>query len=114
MYNTHGDFNSEKSSGDEICIKQGRDITQEERVQIVKDCLSNGNNYGEIAWKYKVRYQQVRTRTLRFEAMGEAGLEDHRGKRKKDQVSRTELEKTQIEIEQLHHKLYLVEMEHDL
>ena len=46
--------------------------------------------------------------------MGEAGLENHRGKRKKDQVSRTELEKTQIEIEQLNHKLYLVEMEHDL
>ena len=56
----------------------------------------------------------MRTRTLRFEAMGEAGLENHRGKSKKDQVSRTELEKTQIEIEQLNHKLYLVEMEHDL
>ena len=59
-------------------------------------------------------YQQVRTWTLRFEEMGEAGLEDRRGKRKKNQAPRTELEKAQIEIEQLKHKLYLAEMERDL
>ena len=82
-------------------MKQGRSTTQEERVQIVKDCLASGKNYGEMALKYKVSYQQVRTWTLRFEEMGEAGLEDRRGKRKKDQVPRTELEKAQIEIEQL-------------
>ena len=64
-------------------MKQGRDTTQEERVQIVKDCLASGKNYGEMALKYKVSYQQVRTWTLRFEEMGEAGLEDRRGKRKK-------------------------------
>ena len=33
---------------------------------------------------------------------------------KKDQAPRTELEKAQIEIEQLKHKLYLAEMERDL
>lgn len=67
-------------------MKQGRDTTQEERVQIVKDCLASGKNYGEMALKYKVSYQQVRAWTLRFEEMGEAGLEDRRGKRKKDQA----------------------------
>ena len=95
-------------------MKQGRETTQEERIQIVKDCLASGKNYGEMALKYKVSYQQVRTWTLRFEEMGEAGLEDRRGKRKKDQVPRTELEKAQIEIEQLKYKLYLAEMERDL
>jgi len=114
VYNAHGDFNSRKSSGGGSYMKQGRDTTQEERVQIVKDCLASGKNYGEMALKYKVSYQQVRTWTLRFEEMGEAGLEDRRGKRKKDQAPRTELEKAQIEIEQLKHKLYLVEMERDL
>ena len=54
-------------------MKQGRETTQEERVQIVKDCLASGKNYGEMALKYKVSYQQVRTWTLRFEEMGEAG-----------------------------------------
>ena len=34
--------------------------------------------------------------------------------RKKDQAPRTELEKAQIEIEQLKYKLYLAEMERDL
>jgi transposase len=68
----------------------------------------------EVALKYKVSYQQVRMWTLHFEEMGENGLEDRRGKRKKDQTPRTELEKAQIEIEQLKHKLYLAEMERDL
>ena len=95
-------------------MRQGRDTTQGERIQIVKDCLASGKNYSEMALKYKVSYQQVRTWTLRFEAMGEAGLEDRRGKRKKDQAPRTELEKAHIEIEQLKHKLYLAEMERDL
>ena len=113
-YNAHGDFNSTKFSGGGSYMKQGRDTTQEERIQIVKDCLASGKNYGEMALKYKVSYQQVRTWTLRFETMGEAGLEDRRGKRKRDQVPRTELEKAQIEIEQLKHKLYLAEMERDL
>ena len=93
VYNAHGDLNSRKNSGGGSYMKQGRDTTQEERVQIVKDCLASGKNYGEMALKYKVSYQQVRTWTLRFEEMGEAGLEDRRGKGKKDQVPRTELEK---------------------
>ena len=114
LYNAHGDFNFRKNSGGGSYMKQGRDTTQEERVQIVKDCLASGKNYGEMALKYKVSYQQVRIWTLRFEEMGEAGLEDRRGKRKKDQAPRTELEKAQIEIEQLKHKLYLAEMERDL
>ena len=114
MYNTHGDFNSVKSFGGGSCMKQGRDTTQEERIQIVKDCLASGKKYGEMALKYKVSYQQVRKWTLRFEEMGEAGLEDRRGKRKRDQTPRTELEKAQIEIEQLKRKLYLAEMERDL
>ena len=41
-------------------------------------------------------------------------MEDRRGRRKKDQVPRTELEQAQIEIEQLKHKLYLAEMENTL
>ena len=95
-------------------MKQGRQTTQEERIQIAKECLASGKNYGEMALKYQVSYQQVRTWTLRFEELGETGLEDRRGKRKKDQGPRTELERLQIENEQLKHKLYLAEMERDL
>jgi len=114
VYNAHGDFSRITHSGGGSYMKQGRDTTKEERLEIVKDCLVSGKNYGEMARKYQVSYQQVRTWTLRFEEMGEAGLEDRRGKRKKDQTPRTELEAAQIEIERLKHKLYMAEMERDL
>ena len=114
VYNAHGDFNSVKQSGGGSYMKQGRDTTKEERLEIVKDCLASGKNYGEMALKYKVSYQQVRSWTLRYEEMGTAGLEDRRGKRKKDQMPRTELEAAQIEIERLKHQLYMAEMERDL
>ena len=114
VYNAHGDFNSRKGSGGGSYMKQGRNTTQEERIQIAKECLESGKNYGEMALKYNVSYQQARTWTLRFEEVGEAGLEDRRGKRKRNQTPRTELEAAQIEIEQLKHKLYLAEMERDL
>ena len=114
VYNNHGDFNSVKQSGGGSYMKQGRETSQEERLEIVKECLAAGKNYGEMVLKYKVSYQQVRSWTLRFEELGEGGLEDRRGRRKKDQVPRTELEQAQIEIEQLKHKLYLAEVERDL
>lgn len=114
VYNAHGDFNSVKFSGGGSYMRQGRDTTLDERIQIAKDCIAGGKNYGEMALKYQVSYQQVRSWTLRYEEMGEAGLQDRRGRRKKDQVPRTELEQAQIEIEQLKHKLYLAEMENAL
>ena len=95
-------------------MKQGRRTTKEERLEIVRACLASGKNYGAMAQKYQVSYQQVRTWTLRFEELGEAGLEDRRGRRKKDQAPRTELEAAQVEIERLKHQLYLAEMERDL
>lgn len=114
VYHAHGDFNSVKFSGGGSYMKQGREMTQAERIQIAKECIASGKNYGEMALKYQISYQQARTWTLRFEKMGETGLEDRRGRRKKDQTPRTELERAQIEIEQLKHKLYLAEMERDL
>jgi len=114
VYNVHGEFDSTKHSGGGSYMKRGRETTQEERIQIAKECIASGKNYGEMAHKYKVSYQQARTWTLRFEELGESGLEDRRGKRKRDQAPRTELEKLQIENERLKHELYLAEMERDL
>ena len=114
VYHAHGDLDSRKYSGGGSAMKQSRGTTQAERVEIAKAGLASGKNYGEIAKRYNVSYQQVRTWTLRFEELGEAGLEDRRGKRKKDQAPRSELEKAQIEIAELKHKLYFAEMERDL
>ena len=114
MYNTHKDFNSRRNSGGGSYMRKSRNTTQEERIQISKECLKSGKNYGEIALKYNVSYHQARAWTQRFEVLGETGLEDRRGRRKKDQLPRTELESAQIEIKKLKHQLYLAEMERDL
>ncbi len=114
VYNAHGDFCSIKHSGGGSYMSKRRETTLEERVQIAKDSLTSGKNYGEMAKKYNVSYQQARSWTLHYEELGEAGLEDRRGKRKRDQTPRTELEKAQIEIERLKHQLYMAEMERDL
>ena len=51
VYNTHGDFNSRKSSGGGSYMRKARSTTQEERLQIVRECLESGKNYGEMALK---------------------------------------------------------------
>ena len=112
VYNSGRGFQRKMTGGSRM--KGSRSTTVEERVQIAKDCIANGGNYGDTALKYKVSYQQVYQWTKKFKEMGAPGLEDRRGKRKKDQTPRTELEKAQIEIERLKHELYLTQMERDL
>lgn len=111
VYNSGRDF-KRMSGGSRM--KSTHKATKEERIQIAKECLASGNNYGEIAKKYGVSYQQARTWTLKYKELGEAGLEDRRGKRKYEQEPRTELEQAQIEIAQLKHQLRMAEMENHL
>ena len=51
---------------------------------------------------------------MKYKELGEARLEDCRGKRKYEQEPRTELEQAQIEIAQLKHQLRMAEMENHL
>ena len=112
MYNNGEDFSRKMTGGSRMTAS--RKTTKEERVQIVKECLANGCNYGETAIKHNVSYQQIYSWVQRFKELGEAGLEDRRGRRKADQEPRSEVEKLQIEIEKLKHQLYMTEMERDL
>jgi len=111
VYNGHKDF--KKQTGGSRMTK-GRETTQAERIAVAKACIANGKNYGEVANAYSVSYQQARSWTLKYIEGGEAALEDRRGQRKKDQQPRTELEQAQIEIEQLKHKVKMLEMENHL
>ena len=111
VYNGHKDF--KKQAGGSRMTK-GRETTQTERIAVAKACVANGKNYGEVAIAHNVSYQQARSWTLKYIEGGDAALEDRRGQRKKDQQPRTELEQAQIEIEQLKHKLKMVEMENHL
>lgn len=112
MYNNGKDFSHKMSGGSRMTTS--RKTTKEERIRIVKDCLANKCNYSETAVKYNVSYQQVYTWVKRFRELGEEGLDDRRGKRKAAQEPRNEMERLQIELEQLKHKLYMTEMERDL
>ena len=112
VYNSGRDFSHKMSGGSRM--KQGRETTQEERMAIVKDCLENGSNYGETAIKHNVSYQQVYTWVKKFKELGEAGLEDRRGKKTAAQEPRTELEELKIKMAQLEHENYMLRMERDL
>ena len=92
-------------------MTKSRRTTLEERIAIAEACLESGKDYGAIAQKYNVSYQQVYTK---YEELGSVGLEDRRGKRTKDQEPRTELEELKIELAKVKHQLYLAEMERDL
>ena len=112
VYNSGRDFKHKMSGGSRM--KTSRKTTPEERVQIAKECIENGNNYGEIAIKYQVSYQNVYSWVKKYRELGEAGLEDRRGQRTAQQEPRTEEERLRIENAQLKHELYLARMERDL
>ena len=95
-------------------MKTSRNTTKEERIQIVKECIANDYNYGEMAIKHNVSYQQVYGWVRRFKELGEAGLEDRRGRRKINQEPRNEVEELKIKMAQLEHELYMTRMERDL
>ena len=75
-------------------MKEARHTTIEEQIQIAKECIAKGENYGETALKFNVSYQQVYQWVKKFKEKGDAGLEDRCGKRLKDQTPspREELE----------------------
>ena len=112
VYNSGGKFKHKMSGGSHL--KTARKTTKEERIKIVRECLENGNNYGEIALKYNVSYQQVYTWTKDYSTLGQTALEDRRGKRLAKQEPRSEVEAMKIRMAQLEHELYMTRMERDL
>ena len=58
-------------------MKQGRETTQEERVQIAKECIASGKNYGGMALKYQVSYTEAfqHTRRLLYEQISRRTLD---------------------------------------
>jgi transposase len=89
---------------------EGQGDDRGERIEIVKACVANGNDYGGTALKYRVSYQQVYTWTRKYREMGEAGLEDRRGHRAGTLPSRTPEEELRDKVAQLERKNYDLEM----
>ncbi|MGM0215700.1 transposase [Enterococcus sp. AZ109] len=108
VYNTHKDFKSE-SGGSRM--SQSRETSQEERQKIVLDCLAHDKDYGAMAIKYQVSYQNVYNWVKKYEELGFEGLEDRRGRRKAKQVSRTPEEEMAIEMARLRSENEQLKME---
>lgn len=89
-YNNHEKLKSSKSGGVAIMTK-GRKTSFDERVEIVKYYIEQGQNYSETAQKFNVSYQQVYIWTKKYLEQGVESLIDGRGRRKtEDELSETE------------------------
>ena len=98
-YTSHSEI-QDSGKGMSQTMTKGRKTTLEERIQIVDYCLRNQKNYQSAAEFYSVSYQQVYQWVKKFEAMGEEGLYDRRG-RTKEEIELTAEEKLKLEIKRI-------------
>ena len=97
----------------EVYMSKSRKTSYEERIEIVKYCLSNDKNYKAAAIKYGVNYAQVYTWVNKYIGFGEEGLKDNRG-RKKPGIELTEVEKLKREVKKLEARNKYLEMESEV
>ena len=98
-YTSHSEL-KDSGKGLSKTMTKSKSTTVEERIEIAQDCILNGRNYQLSAEKYNVSYQQVYSWVKKFEASGEEGLKDRRG-RTKPQSELTEEEKLKLRIQQM-------------
>ena len=95
-------------------MKQGRQTTFEERVEIVNYTIAHGKDYQAAIEKFGVSYQQVYSQVRKFEKDGSQGLLDRRGKALESKPNLTEAGQLQLKIKQLEERNRLLEIEVDL
>lgn len=93
-YNSHNKLKT-SGNGGILVMTKGRATIYKERIEIIKYCIENENNYAETAEKYKVSYQQVYSWIKKYQTKGIEALQDGRGKRKKESEM-SELEKLKV------------------
>ena len=94
-------------------MAKGRKTSFEERQEIVAYCLAHGTNYRAAAEAYNVSYQQVFNWVKKYNSMGKEGLEDRRGKAKREERM-TEEDRLRAKVRMLEAQLYQKEMENDV
>lgn len=87
-----------------------KNLTLENRIEIVKYYLEISKDYSETAIKFQVSYQQVYQWVQKYNKFGVNGLVDRRGKRKSE-TELSELEKLKLENKLLKAKNRRMELE---
>ena len=92
-------------------MKQGRQTTFEEGVEIVTFTIACDKDDQAAIDKYGISYQQVYSWVRKFEKQGSLGLEDRRGKGLESKPNLTTEEELQLKIKQLEEGNCYLEME---
>src|SRR5699024_12550278 len=87
---TKGEGLKTHSPKPEVYAMKSRDVTHDEKVKIVKDCLADEVAYKETAEKYRIPYNNVYSRVQKYKEHGPTGLIDGRGCRKPDNIQKAE------------------------
>lgn len=103
MKYTEGKSSKSYSTKPEVYTMKMSKTTTSERIEIVKDCLSNNLSYVQTAKKYQVSYNNVYSWVQKYKKHGSEGLIDGRGRRKPSKIQ-TETEQLRTEIAALEAK----------
>ena len=95
-------------------MKQGRQTTFEEGVEIVTFTIACDKDDQAAIDKYGLSYQQVYSWVRKFEKQGSLRFEDRRGKGLESKPNLTTEEELQLKIKQLEEGNRYLEMENDL
>ena len=93
QYNNHKELTDSRKEGiyPMVKISARKDTSLDERIKIVEECISCGNDYATTAQKYGCSYNQVYSWVRKYKDKGVDGLIDRRGKNKSvDELSETE------------------------
>lgn len=93
-------------------MTKGRKTTYDERIEIVKYCIEQKNNYAETAQRFEVSYQQVYSWIRKYQTNGVEALQDKRGKRKsKSEMSELEKLKAQNKLLEAQNRSQQIEID---
>ena len=84
LYNTHKELTDYIPKREVYMAESRRKTTLDERKEIVEYCLNHNRDYKGAAEIYDVSYSQVYSWVKKYDAIGEEGLTDKRGRRKSD------------------------------
>lgn len=84
LYNSDMELKDYHPKQEVYMAEARRKTTIEERKEIVDYCINHNRDYKNTAAKYDVSYSQVYSWVKKYDANGEAGLTDKRGRHKTD------------------------------